>query len=461
MTLDLPVGLRVVLDPGVRRIDGGRVLVGGSPLRLLRVTAAGAELVDRLAAGERVPVTGAGARLVRKLLDAGIAHPRLDAVEPRLRPGDVAVVIPLRGSAADVGPTLAALPADVGEVVVVDDGSTPPIAGLPPGVRVLRHERSAGPGPARETGWRATARPVVAFVDAEVVPVTGWLDALLRHLADPAVAAVAPRIVPAGGTGALARYEAEASPLDMGPAPAVVRPGSTVPYVPTAALVVRRDALDEVGGFDPALRFGEDVDLVWRLAAAGLTVRYDPAVTATHPVRPDARSWLAQRFAYGSSAGPLAARHGAAVAPLRVSGWSGAAWALAAVGHPRLGLAVAAGSTAALARKLDRLEHPGAEAVRLAGRGHLLAGRTIAQAVRRTWLPVAVGAAVARRRLRPAVAAAVLGPAVVDVARRGPAAAGLHLADDAAYCAGVWAGSWRARTAQALLPASSGKVDAA
>ncbi|HEX7132087.1 MAG TPA: mycofactocin biosynthesis glycosyltransferase MftF, partial [Iamia sp.] len=405
----LPDGLRIALDPGVRRIEGGRVLVGGSPLRLLRVTAAGSGVIDRLASGDPVPTTGGGARLVRRLLDAGMAHPRLDAVEPSFGLGDVAVVIPVRGTAAAVGPTLAAL-GPAGQVVVVDDGSPEPLAGLA-GVTVLRHDVSRGPAAARETGWRATDHPVIAFVDAEVVPEPAWLDRLLLHLADPAVAAVAPRIVPTGGAGAMARYEVESSPLDMGPAEATVRPGSPVPYVPTAALVVRREALETIGGFDEDLRYGEDVDLVWRLAATGATVRYDPSVTATHPVRADARSWRAQRFAYGSSAGPLAVRHGAAVAPLRVSGWSGAAWALVAVGHPVLGTAVAAGSTAALARKLAGLERPGAEAVRLAGRGHLLAGRAIAQAVRRTWLPVALGAAVVSRRARPVVAAAVLGPA--------------------------------------------------
>ncbi len=455
----LPAGLRVALDPGVRRIEGGRVLVGGAPLRLLRVTDAGSDLVDRLVSGDPVPTTGAGARLVRRLLDAGLAHPRLDGVDPPFGRDDVAVVMPVRGTPADVAPTLLAV-GRVGEKVVVDDGSPSPLEGGGQALRILRHETSLGPGPARETGWRATSdRPVVAFLDAEVLPEKGWLDHMLAHLADPSVAAVAPRVLPAGSGGWLGRYEADGSPLDMGPAEAVVRPGSTVPYVPTAALVVRREALEQVGGFDPDLRHGEDVDLVWRLVAAGWTVRYDPSVTVTHPVRPSLGAWARQRVAYGSSAGPLAVRHGVAVAPLRVSGWSGAAWGLAAVGHPVLGAAVAAGSTAALARKLQALDDPVEEALRLAGRGHLFAGRAVAQAVRRTWLPIALGAAVASQRARPAVAAAVLGPAVVDAVRRGPTAAALHLADDAAYCAGVWLGSWRARTLRAVLPAGSGPVE--
>lgn len=440
----LPEGLRLTLDPGVRRVDGGTVLIGGTPLRLLRTTEAGRDLVDRWTAGAPVPTTGGGARLARRLLAAGLAHPRLDAVTPPFTAADVAVVVPVRGAAAQVEPTLAAL-GPVGEAIVVDDGSDPPLVVGSDGVRALRHEVNRGPGAARQTGWRATERPVVAFVDAEVVPEPGWLDVLLAHLADPAVAAVAPRIGP------------EEEPLDMGPAPAVVRPGSVVPYVPTALLVVRRDALEEVGGFDPDLRFGEDVDLVWRLAAAGRTVRYDPSVRAVHPRRPDARARLRQAFDYGSSAGPLAVRHGAAVAPLRVSGWSAAAWGLAAVGHPVAGAAVAAGSAAVLARKLSALDRPAGEAVALTGRGHLYAARALAQAVRRTWLPLAVGAAAVSRRSRPAVAAAVLGPAVVDVVRRRDPLG--HLAADAAYCAGVWSGSWRARTLGAVLPTSAGTID--
>ncbi len=445
----LPEGMGLVLDPGVRRIDGGMVLVGGAPLRLVRVTAAGSDLVDRWAAGDPVPTSGGGARLARRLLATGLAHPRLAGTAAPFTPADVAVVMPVRGTAAQVEPTLAAL-GPVGEVTVVDDGSDPPLAlgsplGVEPRTSIVRHDVNRGPGAARETGWRGTGRPVVAFVDAEVIPGPGWLEALLAHFADPQVVAVAPRVLPEG------------EPLDMGSEPAVVRPGSVVPYVPTALLVVRRDALEAVDGFDPDLRFGEDVDLVWRLAAAGRVVRYDPSVTAVHPRRPDARARVRQAFDYGSSAGPLAVRHGAAVAPLRVSGWSAVAWGLAALGHPGAGVLVAAGSTAALARKLDALDHPVEEALALAGRGHLYAARALAQAVRRTWLPLALGAAVVSRRARPAVAAAVLGPAVADLARRRDPLR--HLAADAAYCAGVWAGSWRARTLKALLPASAGTID--
>ncbi len=89
-----------------------------------------------------------------------------------------------------------------------------------------------------------------------------------------------------------------------------MRPGTAVSYVPTAALAVRTQALLQADGFDEALRFGEDVDLVWRLAKRGGRIRYEPSVSVTHPTRKSAAAWLRQRFQYGRSASALASRHG-------------------------------------------------------------------------------------------------------------------------------------------------------
>src|SRR3954453_18483180 len=66
------------------------------------------------------------------------------------------------------------------EVIIVDDGSQPPLrapAG-PPALRILRHESSRGPGAARNTGWRAAAAPLVAFLDDDCAPGAGWREAL-------------------------------------------------------------------------------------------------------------------------------------------------------------------------------------------------------------------------------------------------------------------------------------------
>jgi mycofactocin system glycosyltransferase len=460
----LPSGWRVVLDPAVRRIDGGSVLVGGSPLRILRLTDSGARLIDRLSDAGTVPESPGGQHLVRRLLDAGMAHPR-PAPSARCR-GEVTAVIPVRDRPAELGATLDHI-GDVAAVIVVDDGSVDRgvmDVARKGGASALRHERSRGPAAARNTGWRQATTELVAFVDADCQPADGWLEQLLPHFDDPAVAAVAPRIiatVPPTLPATLAFYEAARPSLDRGTQEATVRPRSPVPFVPTAALVVRRDALEELNGFDERLRFGEDVDFIWRLVAAGWTVRYAPAATVVHPARPTTRAWLRQRFDYGTSAAPLARRHGQAVAPLSVSPWSALAWALIGLGRPVAGAAVVTGTTALLAPRLEGLERPWAESARLAGKGHLYAGLAVADAVRRAWWPLAVLAMVASRRARRGVMAAAIIPALVEWRRDRPPIdpvrwTVLRLLDDVAYGAGVWAGSFRERTLAALRPDLTG-----
>jgi mycofactocin system glycosyltransferase len=462
----LPDGFGVVLDPGARWIGDGTVLVGGSPIRLLRLTASGRGLVDRLAAGAPIPCSAAAQSLVRRLLDAGLAHPRPASREPA-SPDEVTVVVPVRNDAEGLGATLRA---PVGAaVVVVDDGSDDPVAVkalcTAPDITLLHRGSQGGPAAARNDGWSAASTPLVAFVDANCEPEPGWLDILLPHFADPQVAAVAPRILPpAGGSGAdspMAAYEAVGSPLDLADREAIVRPRSPVAYVPTAALVVRRSALEALGGFDESLSVGEDVDFIWRLVAAGWTVRYEPRAVVRHPIRPSWQAWLQQRYRYGTSAAALARRHGWAVAPAVVSPWTAGAWTLAGAGHPLLGGAVAGYSVAKLAAVLPdsqgRLRLPVREAVRLAGLGHLRGGLALAKAVRRAWAPAVVVLAITSRRSRPAVAAAALAPAAVEWGQRRPRLdpvrfIALRLIDDLAYAAGVWAGCARERSARALLP---------
>jgi len=297
VTTPLPVGFRLFGDANLRRASDGTVLWGGTPLRLLRLTEAGAALATRLLAGEPVADARSGA-LARRLLDAGLAHPcpPNDAAVPAL-----AVVVPAQDRLIELDRCLAAL--DGLAVTVVDDASSD-VAGVAEVVarhraRLVRRDVNGGPAAARNSGVVATEGEVIAFVDSDCVVAGDVLRALARHLADPAVAGVSPRI---------------ADPLlDMGDRPALVRHGGVVPYVPATAVVVRRTALVEVGGFDESLRYGEDVDLVWRLATAGWSVRYDPSAVAEHATSRGYRARVARRYDYGTSVGPLSRRHPAAL----------------------------------------------------------------------------------------------------------------------------------------------------
>ncbi|MGB8652679.1 MAG: mycofactocin biosynthesis glycosyltransferase MftF, partial [Mycobacteriales bacterium] len=293
----LPEGWRLVLDPRVRRL--GRALLSPTG-RLLRLGPDGPGAIAALEAGTS---DRRALRLGRTLLDAGAAHP----LPPSHDASDVTVVVPVKDRVPQLARCLAALSADV---LVVDDGSTrsDEVRAVceAHGARYV-HRPNGGPAAARNTALPLLRKDFVAFLDSDCVPPPGWLERLRGHLEDPAVAAVAPRVV--GGAR---------SPLDLGPRPALVRPGGEVAYVPTAALLVRRSALT---GFDEQLRYGEDVDLVWRTVDAGWQVRYDPSVVVQHeePATPAAR--LVRRFRYGTSAAPLAQRHPDRVTHLVLPPW--------------------------------------------------------------------------------------------------------------------------------------------
>jgi mycofactocin system glycosyltransferase len=408
---------RYRLDDGAQR--HGHVLVGGSPLKLFRLTGAGSQIVDRIEAGEAVAESG----LVASLVDAGAVHP-VGGSAGRFGRDDVTVVTPAFGR----------VPPPRDGAIVVDDGSDPPIPDA-----TARLDPNRGPAAARNAGLARVTTPLVAFVDADVHLPEGWLDALLPHFDDDRVAMAAPRVRSAPGTSTLDRYEREHSPLDLGSRPGRIRAGSRISYVPAAAVVCRVDAIRAIGGFDETLRFGEDVDLVWRLDESGRRLRYEPASVVTHDPRPTWQSWFDQRVGYGSSAAPLSRRHPGSLAPLRMSGWSVGAWVSGVLAHPVLGVAIGAGSAAALVRKLDDV--PPRAAFLLAWRGNLAAGGQIAAAIRRAWWPIVLLAGLRSRRAR-------LGLLLAAVAARHP----LALADDVAYSVGIWRGVVRDRTAAPLVP---------
>ncbi len=202
---ELPPGFGLVLDPATRRLDGGRVLVGGAPLRLLRLTPAGARVVDELAAGGRPVRASAG---VDAAWPGACSTPAWPSPARPRRPGRR----PTSPSSCPPAPAPAKWPRPRRPSVRSARSSwsttalfprSPPRAGRsPPGGAVLvRHDRPRGPAAARNAGWRRASTALIAFVDADCEPPPGWLEALLPHFADPTVAGVAPRVISASRAG--------------------------------------------------------------------------------------------------------------------------------------------------------------------------------------------------------------------------------------------------------------------
>lgn len=462
----LPDGFAVQVDRRVRVLGEGAALLGGSPTRLLRLAPAAQTMLN----GGRLEVHDAvSAQLARTLLDATVAHPRpLSGPSHR----DVTVVIPVRDNTTGLTRLLTALRGL--RVVVVDDGSATPVsdtdfADVHCDLRFLRLDRSRGPAAARNAGLAACDTDFVAFLDSDVVPRRGWLEALLGHFCDPAVALVAPRIVALHPSDSVvARYEAVRSSLDLGLREAPVVPFGTVSYVPSAAIICRRRALIEVGGFDESLTSGEDVDLCWRLNEAGARLRYEPIALVAHDHRTELRKWFARKSFYGGSAAPLSIRHPGKTAPLVISGWTLVVWMLVALGSCfgyLASAAVAAITGRRIAKSLSSVQTEPLEVAVVAAQGLWSAALQLASAICRHYWPVALVAAVLSRRCRQVVLVAAVLDGVFDWATRSHGTADddtkrvgvvtyllLKRLDDIAYGLGLWTGVVRERHAGALKP---------
>ena len=434
----------------------------------MTLSAAGAAVVKRWfdaasPAKETLTPSPAEEALAGRLVEAGMAHPL-----PAVSTGPVHVVIPFHGDHRDLAATVAGVRSQrPASITVVDDGNPSPPS-LPTDVVIVRHGTSGGPAAARNTGWRRLvadgliadrsavddAAPddtddVIVFIDAGVTTGADDLQRLAGHLGDESVGAAAPRVATEPGPALIDRYEAHFSPLDLGPDPSPVGLGRRVTYVPTACLAVRASQVVDLDGFDDQLRFGEDVDFIWRLVDRA-SVRYDPSVIVRHGARVGLRAFARQRVQYASAAAPLAARHADAVHPWRSNLLGAAGVALASLGHPFVALGVGLLPVGDLRDKLDTTVTPTATAIRLLAIGHGWSLRSFAETAARSWivfaLPLAVRSRVARRWI-------VAGWARRALTTTDPALLALGVIDDVAYGTGVGLGAWRQRSIRALVPA--------
>ncbi|MGH3797574.1 MAG: glycosyltransferase [Pseudonocardiaceae bacterium] len=185
-------------------------------------------------------------------------------------------------------------PADRLELICVDnasgDGSAERIATAVPQARLIRSATNTGFAGGCNLGADKATGSVVAFINSDARPHRDWVRAAVDVLqAEPDVAAVASKVlnwdgelidfVDGGLTWYGMGYKPQAGQPDDG---AHDTPRDTL-FGTGAALLVRRDVFEQLGGFDERFfMFYEDVDLGWRINLRGYRVRYEPRSIAYH-----------------------------------------------------------------------------------------------------------------------------------------------------------------------------------
>jgi GT2 family glycosyltransferase len=209
----------------------------------------------------------------------------------------IAVVIVCHNSAAELAATLPALGRELresDEVVVVDnassDDSAATAARLLPRATVVRSEENVGFAGGCHLGTRASAAPLILLLNPDAVPQPDCLDELraaaARHPGWGAWQALV--TLPGGATvntsGNIVHWLGFGWAGQLDEPVAGVPPGDReVGFASGAALAVRRDAWDAMGGFDERyFMYCEDVDLCLRLRLAGWGVGAVPSARAEH-----------------------------------------------------------------------------------------------------------------------------------------------------------------------------------
>jgi len=225
----------------------------------------------------------------------------LDGLVPDPLP-TVSVVVAHYRQQAELDRTLAALarqdhPAELLEVVVVDDGS-PEAPRVPDGVRlVVQADEGFRLSAARNLGARSSTGEVVCFLDADTTPEPGWVTAMSRlpALAPEAVVVGTRRHADFSGVAVDAPVEQEGPRHEL-PSPRWLDDAyrasrdlldaddRSYRHVIGAVLACSRSFLEGVGGFDEDFTTygGEDWEWAWRAWRGGALLAHEPGAVAWH-----------------------------------------------------------------------------------------------------------------------------------------------------------------------------------
>ena len=225
------------------------------------------------------------------------------------RPGgaaQVSVVIPTHDRPERLRSLLSSLQSAATEnlerVIIVDDSASPTdwareFPGLP--VQHLVLDRRAFISRAKNLGWRAARSPLVFFIDDDNVVTRETMERPLALMASAAdVAAVVPSVLYKERPDLVWVYATPLAPGRWGHTllgrnrprnPALENRRFDTDALPNAALV-RREALEAVGGFRESLEVNSSADAALRLKAKGWRVLADSGTFIFHDVEPPGRA---------------------------------------------------------------------------------------------------------------------------------------------------------------------------
>jgi cellulose synthase/poly-beta-1,6-N-acetylglucosamine synthase-like glycosyltransferase len=195
-------------------------------------------------------------------------------------------------------------PADSVEIIVMDGGSkdnTVKIAQqFPIKVFSIRLNCPA----AYNYAQKIAQHSVLGFIDADAKVEKEWLQKLVPRLNEPNVAGVSGSIETWNQDNPWARcigYELKNR---------YQRIGKYTGRIATMNLLMKKDVIEEVGGWDEKLPSQYDTDIGFRISAKGYKIAYEPTALCYHFNRPTLKAFYRQQLQYGKNTLKLYFKHG-------------------------------------------------------------------------------------------------------------------------------------------------------
>jgi peptidoglycan-N-acetylglucosamine deacetylase len=190
------------------------------------------------------------------------------------------------------------------EVIVMDGGSkdgTVQMAQKFP-IKVISIRLNAPA--AYNYAMKIASHPILGFIDADAKVEKEWLKLLLPHLDEHQVAGV---------SGSIETWNAEnlwARSIGFELKNRYSRIGKYTGRIATMNLLLKKNVVEEVGGWDENLPSQYDTDLGFRISAKGYKIAYEQKAVCYHFNRSTLKAFYRQQLQYGKNTLRLYFKHG-------------------------------------------------------------------------------------------------------------------------------------------------------
>ncbi len=217
---------------------------------------------------------------------------------------DVSIVVTCRNNETTIGQCLQALisqdyPKEKVEILVIDACSTDKTPEIARQYTPKVFCEPLNAAAAYNYAMKVASFNVLGFVDSDAKVEKNWLKKLIPRLGEPQIAGVSGAIETWNNENPWARaigYEIKSR---------YSRIGKYTGRIATMNLILKKNVIEEAGGWDETFPSQYDTEFGYRLRHLGYKIAYEPTAKCFHFNRPTLRAYWRQQFQYGKNTSRL------------------------------------------------------------------------------------------------------------------------------------------------------------